>query len=109
MTAAERERLAVAMRLIERSQGRPPRLPDLAEASGMSPWHFHRRFTSCFGETPLQASTRQMVETAKRLMLEGENLAEVARRSGFSTQSHLSNRFKVLTGMTPSRWLRAHR
>jgi AraC family transcriptional regulator len=109
VTPAERERLKAAMRLIERPAARRPRGADLAKGAGMSLWHFHRRFSAYFGETPLQAAARVQVEEAKRRMLAGAPLAEVARRVGFTSQSHFTNRFRQLTGETPAAWLRAHK
>jgi AraC-like DNA-binding protein len=106
LTPEERGRLEAAMRLIARSAASRPRLPDLAEAAGQSKWHFLRRFKLCFGETPLQATARHQVEKAKRLMLEGAPLAKVARKTGFSNQSHFCSRFKQMTGTTPTGWLR---
>src|SRR5689334_2200144 len=95
-----------AASLIRKSLTRRPSLPELAAASGFSPFHFHRRFRAHFSETPGQMSTRLRVEYAKELMRRGVPLVEVARRCGFSNQSHLSARFKARTGMQPTRWLK---
>jgi AraC-like DNA-binding protein len=106
VTPAERKKLEAAMWFIARSVRSRPRLADLARVAHMTPFHFHRRFKACFGETPLQAVTRHQIQEAKRLMLAGQALAEVARATGFSHQTHFSSRFKQVTGATPMRWLR---
>ena len=80
----------------------------MAQAVGISPFHFHRRFTQWAGRTPKAVMTEMQIEHAKALMLEGKvELPEVAKRCGFAHQSHFTSRFKLLVGQTPSRWLRA--
>ena len=88
-----------------RSLSSRPRLEDIAKVVGMSRWHFHRRFKAHFGETPSRALVRHQLEESKRLMLAGEPLTRVARRTGFLHQSHFSTRFKRETGKTPTQWL----
>jgi AraC family transcriptional regulator len=80
----------------------------VAPAAGLSVFHFHRRFTQWAGRTPKAVLTGMQIEHAQALMLEGGlDLAEVARRCGFSHQSHLTTRFREFVGQTPARWLRA--
>ena len=96
------------MRFLTGSFRRSPGLSELARVARMSPWHFHRRFKLCFAETPLQATARQQIGAAKRLMLGGRPLAKVAKEVGFSNQPHFTNRFKQMTGTTPKAWLKQH-
>jgi AraC family transcriptional regulator len=99
-------RLNKAAALIRASLHRRPRLPELAAAAGLSVFHFHRLFKRHFGETPLQMVARLQIDLAKRLLRRGVPLREVARRCGFSHQSHMTVRFRQATGTTPTRWLR---
>ena len=46
------------------------------------------------------------VNTTSAPTLGGMRFAEVARAVGFANQSHLSMRFKQLTGKRPAQWLR---
>jgi AraC family transcriptional regulator len=57
------------------------------------------------GESPHRFLLRRRVERAKCLLREGRSpLGEVALACGFSSQSHLTARFRELTGVTPRRY-----
>jgi AraC-like DNA-binding protein len=107
--AAERERLEPARRFIEQHFMEHPPLVTIARSVHLSRFHFHRRFTSCFGETPKSMLARLQVEQAKRLLLAGQSSGEVSRACGFMQHSHFSVRFKRLVGYTPMRWLAEER
>jgi AraC family transcriptional regulator len=81
-------------------------LVDLAAAAGYSPHHFSRLFKETTGLSPHQYVIRQRVERAKDLLLRGHPVGEVARRVGFSDQSHLSRHFRRLHGVTPAAFAR---
>jgi AraC-like DNA-binding protein len=93
------------VRFIERHCTRGPGLGQIAAAAGLSRFHFCRTFTQCFGESPKAMLTRLQIEQAKRLMLTGRPLSEIAIACGFVHLSHFSSRFKQVVGQRPSRWL----
>jgi len=103
----ERE-LHRALVFIRRSFHRRPRLPEIAMAAHLSPFHFHRQFKRRYGRTPHQVVSELQVGKAKTLMLRGVPLRAVATRCGFSHASHFSACFKHATGTTPKRWLLAN-
>jgi AraC family transcriptional regulator len=77
-------------------------LAELAQAAGMSTFHFAREFKRTTGTTPHQYLINFRVERAKSLLTESEiPLIEVSSRSGFSHQSHFTRLFRKFTGMTP--------
>ena len=77
-------------------------LSQLANAAGMSSFHFAREFKRTTGTTPHQYLIKFRVERAKALLAEGEMpLIEVGLQSGFSHQSHFTRLFHRLTGTTP--------
>ncbi|HEV2295711.1 MAG TPA: AraC family transcriptional regulator [Tepidisphaeraceae bacterium] len=84
---------------------RNPRLSEIARVAHFSEYHFHRLFRRRFGKTPKQLLVELQIEEAKRLMLAGNRPADAARLAGFSHQSHLTSRFKCVTGATPKQWL----
>ena len=51
--------------------------------------------------TPHQYILSQRLNHAKELLLQGENIAEVALHCGFSDQSHLYKYFKEVFGISP--------
>ncbi|WP_242050619.1 helix-turn-helix transcriptional regulator [Oculatella sp. FACHB-28] len=77
----------------------------LAEVAGViniSPTYFASLFKQAMGISPHQYVIQQRVEKAK-LMLKRTNLAiaDIALQVGFSSQNHLTQQFKRITGMTP--------
>lgn len=44
------------------------------------------------------------LELARRMIAEGEPLAQIAVAAGFSDQSHFNRQFKKAFGIPPGRW-----
>ena len=97
-------RLQASLTFMASEFRRGPRLGEIARAAHFSEYHFHRIFTKRFGKTPKDVLTEHQIEEAKRLMLAGHRPADAARLAGFSHQSHLTSRFRQLTGQTPKQW-----
>ena len=102
------QRLAKAYSFIEREFRRVPGLEEIAAATGLSPFHFHRVFRRAYGKTPKQMMNELQVAEVQRLILAGEPLARAADKAGFAHQAHMTGRFKQLVGTTPLRWLKAN-
>jgi len=79
----------------------------LAREVGLSPAHFSRAFKESTGRAPHRYLLTLRLEKARRL-LEGAApvLADIAQRSGFSDQAHLTRLFKREYGVTPGAVLR---
>ena len=67
----------------------------------MSPYHFVRSFSAEVGMPPHVYQLRRRIAAAKRLLTGGATIADVAAATGFADQSHLTNRFKAVVGVTP--------
>ncbi|WP_017314178.1 helix-turn-helix domain-containing protein [Mastigocladopsis repens] len=82
--------------------GRDLSLAELAETPNLSPTYFASAFKQAIEISPHHYVIQQRVERAK-LMLSKTDLAisDIALQVGFSSQSHLTQQFKRLTGMTP--------
>ncbi len=75
----------------------------IASAASMSRSHFMRVFRSETGTSPMDYLGTMRLERAKKLLGAGEmSIAEVALASGFSSPSHLTERFTRKFGVSPS-------
>ncbi len=74
------------------------------EILGASPAHLVRCFTRTFGIAPHAYVLGRRIEAARRLLLEGEPIAQVAAHVGFCDQSHLTRHFKRHVGTTPGQY-----
>ncbi len=86
-------------------------LAQMAEVAHLSAYHFARRFKAATGLAPHQYVIARRIERAKQLLDREHDvsLAEIAGRTGFSDQSHFSNHFKRVVGVTPGRFRRSAR
>lgn len=108
---------AQAVRLtrhIDEHLGEKLRVAKLARLCGVSTRHFCELFRRRFGVSPHQYVLRRRTEAAaQQLARGGIDIAEVALRLGFSSQSHLTTVFKRAYGTTPRRYVlekrRTHR
>ncbi|MFD5871894.1 AraC family transcriptional regulator [Streptomyces sp. NPDC060322] len=68
--------------------------------------HLVRAFGKEFGMAPHQYLTGRRVDLARRLLLGGMRLPEVAASAGFYDQSHFSRHFKRVVGTSPGHYAR---
>ena len=99
LTAAS---LQPVLRQIETELERPLRVADMAEAVGLSLFHFSREFHRVAGVSPYAYIRRRRIARAA-LLLAGSKLAivDIARTVGFKTHAHFSGAFLKVVGMTP--------
>lgn len=77
-------------------------LEEIAEAVGLSPFHFARAFKRSTGMTPQQYLWQQRIERARELLSDDElPIVEISARAGFKNQSHFTTLFRKFTAMTP--------
>lgn len=77
----------------------------VASALGVSRKTLCTRFKNETGETFAAYVRRVRVERARRLLDTTDyDIAQIAYRTGFSSQSHLQTAFKNFTGLTPREW-----
>lgn len=104
-----RARIRRLLDYIEQHLGDDLSLETLAAEVELSPLYLVRAFRSTVGKSPHQYVIGRRVEHARRL-LAGTDLpiAEVALAAGFSSQSHLSNWFRRLVGVSPAEYRKGH-
>jgi len=75
----------------------------LAGIAGRSPFHFTRVFTRSVGMTPHRYVVHLRLQCAIELVREERSgLAEIAARTGFADQSHLSRWMRRVLGVSPT-------
>lgn len=79
----------------------PPSLDELAEAVGTRPFPLLRAFRDALGLPPHAYLNQVRVRKARALLDEGLRPAEVAARTGFADQAHLTRHFKRTLGVPP--------
>ncbi|MFD1774308.1 AraC family ligand binding domain-containing protein [Paenibacillus rhizophilus] len=81
-------------------------LDHLSKLTGLSKYHLLRSFTRSKGISPYSYLGTVRINHAKRLLEQGTPPIDVAFQTGFSDQSHFSNFFKKLIGLTPKQYMR---
>ncbi|MEA1676542.1 AraC family transcriptional regulator [Nitrospirillum sp. BR 11163] len=80
------------------------RSEDLEAVTGLDRYALARHFRALFATSPHRFLVMRRLQHARRMITEGEPLADVAAATGFADQSHLNRHFKKAYGMTPGRW-----
>jgi AraC family transcriptional regulator len=100
-----RSRLNKVFAYVDANMEEAVHLSTLAEAAGMSVYHFAKLFKASTGTSPHQYVLRRRIERAKELLRKPDlSLSEISLQAGFSDQSHLTNVFRRILGVTPSRF-----
>jgi AraC-like DNA-binding protein len=81
-----------------------PTLAELARESGSSRFQLLRGFAREFGLTPHAYLVQRRLALARALLRAGGSPADVAARTGFCDQAHLTRCFRRLYGITPARF-----
>ncbi|PPC78001.1 AraC family transcriptional regulator [Pokkaliibacter plantistimulans] len=76
----------------------------LAAIAGLNPFYLTRLFQRTVGLPPHTYQLQQRIALARRLILQGMALRDVAQQAGFVDQSHLNRCFKRIMGVTPGRY-----
>jgi AraC family transcriptional regulator len=77
----------------------------LARVAGLSTFHFARMFTLAVGISPNRYVSRLRLEQAMADVAAGKlSLAQIAFKSGFSSQANFTRAFRRATGITPSEY-----
>jgi len=83
-----------------------PTLEALARELGTHPSYLVRVFRREYGLPPHRYVVGRRLDNARRLLLDGVPIAEVATATGFHDQSHLTRHFRTLLGTTPGAFSR---
>jgi len=97
-----RHQLAAVRELMDQRLADPVPLAELADAAALSVSQFARQFKVSTGESPHRFLMRLRLDQASRLLRAVSlPIAEIAVRSGFSHQEHLTRVMRARLGTTP--------
>lgn len=96
-----------AQAFIEKHYGEALSLGDIAKSACLSPYYLIRVFSRIVGIPPHIYQQQVRVRLAKEMLAQGTPLVEVALRTGFADQSHFTNVFKKMMGLTPGEYAKS--
>jgi AraC-like DNA-binding protein/quercetin dioxygenase-like cupin family protein len=80
----------------------------LERVTGRNRWSLSRDFRLLFGTSPYRYVTMRRLDAVKRMLRDGQTLADAAAAAGFADQSHMTRHFSQAFGVSPARWVRFH-
>jgi len=95
------ERIARVIRFLDERHVEQPDLAALAGRAGLSPFHFHRLFSTWAGVTPKDFLQCLTLAHAKELLRDGENILDAALESGLSGPGRLHDLCVQLEAASP--------
>lgn len=93
--------VAAACRTIETAE-ETPSLSKLADAAGLSAFHFHRVFKSVTGVTPKDYAMAHRASRVRSELSRSGTVTEAIYDSGFNSNSRFYEKADAMLGMTPS-------
>jgi AraC family transcriptional regulator of adaptative response/methylated-DNA-[protein]-cysteine methyltransferase len=95
------ERIARVIRYLDEHHTLQPGLDELAETAELSPFHFHRLFSTWAGVTPKDFLQCLTLEHAKALLHQGQNVLSAALEAGMSGPGRLHDLCVGLEAVSP--------
>lgn len=102
---ARSEVVANACRMIEAAE-EPPSLERLADAVGLSPFHFHRLFKQATGLTPKGYADAARARRLREGLPESQSVTGALYDAGFGSASRFYAKAEGMLGMEPGRYRR---
>lgn len=92
----------LVLEYIEDHMARDIGLDELANAAGLTRFHFSRAFKATFGEPPYKYLNQRRIQRAKELLTKTAlPIADVAALSGFTNASQFGRAFREIEATTP--------
>jgi len=100
----ERRKIQLARNYIDECFAEGISLDQLAQYVALSPYYLLRAFRAEVGMPPYAYLESVRVQHAQKLIEIGKPLIDVSIELGFSSQSHMTHRFKKIIGVTPGQY-----
>lgn len=94
------DKVAAACRMIETADT-PPRLAELAAASGLSPYHFHRVFKAATGLTPKAYASAHRDRRVRETLKGDTSVTEAIYEAGYNSSGRFYDGAQRALGMKP--------
>lgn len=102
--------LARALEMIEKGIDGEVSLPCIAEAAGLSRFHFARAFKRSIGVSPIKHLINRRLDRACQMLRSGEiSVIDVSLACGYDNTSNFTRAFKGRYGISPTEFVRMHR
>lgn len=98
-----------SLKYMEQNFDQPLYMEDIAAQVGLSQFHFMRQFKAQTQITVHKHLKQLRLNSAKKLLANGKSISDAALEVGFYDQSHFTNSFRQVFGVTPKRYVRACR
>jgi len=95
--------VTAACRMIEQAEATPT-LEQLAEPTGLSPFHFHRVFKAVTGVTPKQYAAAHRSRRVRDELAHGASVTSAIFDAGYNASSRFYETASQVLGMTPSNY-----
>ncbi|MES3000994.1 MAG: AraC family transcriptional regulator [Pseudomonadota bacterium] len=96
--------LARAAQHLREHCGRIVHSSELEGITGLSRFELAAQFRRRYGTSPYRFLLMRRLELARTLLARGDAAGDVAARTGFADQSHMTRKFKAAYGLTPHRF-----
>ena len=101
------EVIAKAIAFIRDNAADQPSLEQIAAHSGLSPWHFQRKFRAWVGVSPKRFLEYLTVQHAKQLLDKSTSVLDAALDLGLSGPGRLHDQFVSIEAVTPGQYKRS--
>jgi AraC family transcriptional regulator, regulatory protein of adaptative response / methylated-DNA-[protein]-cysteine methyltransferase len=105
-STADYERIEAAIRFLDAHADEQPELGAVAQAAGLSEFHFQRLFTRYVGISPKRYLQYLTLEHAKTLLAHSRPVLDAAFETGLSGPGRLHDLFVTYEAMTPGEYRR---
>lgn len=96
------DRIAQAIRFMNRHLFEPISVQDAAAAVNLSPSHFSRQFKACTGYSPYEYIVLRRIDKAKYLLTSTEQtVGEIAYATGYNSEENFIHSFQKHVGISP--------
>ena len=95
------EKVANVIRFLDRHHTEQPDLNSLSASAGLSPFHFHRLFSTWAGVTPKDFLQCLTLEHVKQLLRDGHNVFDAALEAGLSGAGRLHDLCVTIEAASP--------